>query len=115
MSENHNHDHPQDQVQQSRQPAPGTIIAYLNKSLDQRANEVRQLQDREVYLLALHQDVDNENTSLKAILDQVRAENILLRERCGLPEAGPIDPVEDEAIESEPTEVLEGEVVPPTE
>jgi hypothetical protein len=74
-----------------REPNAFTIIRNLNKSLDQRANEVRQLQDREVYLIALIEDLESENTGLKAGIDQITAENRVLRKRLGLDEVGVVD------------------------
>jgi hypothetical protein len=81
-------------VAPQREPNAFTIIRNLNKSLDQRANEVRQLQDREVYLSAIIDDLEAENAALKAVFDKVRVENQTLRQSLDLPELGVVTEAE---------------------
>lgn len=96
MSDNHQHAEAPASRQQ-RRPSPETIINGLNASLNERASEIRTLQDQLVYQHALVADLEAENTGLTAALDQITAENRMLRARCGLPEAGAIELTDDEA------------------
>jgi hypothetical protein len=92
------HQHAPEIVQPAqRQPSAEKIIARLNDSLNQRANELRMTQDQLTFAQALVDELMEENTGLKAALDQITAENRMLRARCGLPEAGAIELTDDEA------------------
>lgn len=89
MSAQHN-GHQPEQVAR-RQPQAGTIIAGLNRRLDDKANEIRRLEDSAVYLQALVDDVEAENAQLLNAVSQMRAENLILRRRLDLGETEPVE------------------------
>lgn len=74
-----------------RQPNAGSVITGLNRRLDDYANKVRQLEDREVYLQALVDDLEAEAAQHLTALSQLRAENLILRGRLELGETEPVE------------------------
>lgn len=88
MSDNGNQ--PEQQTTR-RQPQAGTVITGLNRRLDDHANKVRQLEDREVYLQALVDDLESESAQHLTALSQLRAENLILRGRLDIADTAPIE------------------------
>jgi hypothetical protein len=95
--ENQNENHPAP----PRNPSPESIINMLNSRLNQKAQEIRNLEDGDVYKSALLNDMANENAALTAAIDQVTAENRTLRERLGIDPLGPIEPVDEESVKAD--------------
>jgi hypothetical protein len=94
MSESHENQNENKPVP-SRNPSPESIINMLNSRLNQKAQEIRNLEDGDVYKSALLNDITNENAALTAAMDQIATENRTLRERLGIDPLGPIDSVDE--------------------
>jgi len=97
MSENH--DHPHIPVE-PRQPSAQNKINMLNQLLDQKAMIIRQMELGDVDKTALLNDVIGENIALQAAMDQIRAENLTLRERLGIDPLGAIEPSDSDSVEN---------------
>jgi hypothetical protein len=86
-----------------RRPADASIIPVLNGRLNEKKEIVRQLEDH----LAFHEAFVNEllagEAAMTAAMDQISAENRILRRRLGLPEAGALDLTDEEAADLEGT------------
>lgn len=98
------HNHPPVDMQPppfgGRQPSAGTVIAKLNAKLDEQANLVRRLEDQIVWRDSLIEDLITENTGYVAAIDQMRAENLVLRRRFDLPDAGPLEVADSETTDA---------------
>lgn len=81
---------PQAQAQ-VRQPSQDSVIVMLNQRLDAKAQELRRLEDREVYLAAVINDLETQVVTMTSVIDQVSAENLSLRKSLGLAETGALD------------------------
>lgn len=90
-----------------RQPQAGTIITGLNRRLDDYANKVRQLEDREVYLQALVDDYESETGQHLTALSQLRAENLILRGRLDIADTDPIELTDAEVTGIGDAQVME--------
>jgi septal ring factor EnvC (AmiA/AmiB activator) len=103
------HDHPQPaQPQQpERQASNQSMIAGLNQRLDQKMQELRVMENREVELAAVVADMEAELAGMRAALDQVVTENRVLRKRLELPESGAIELSDAEAEQLPPSAVME--------
>ena len=103
------HDHPQEQHSQNAVPvvvpprtaSQGTMITMLRQRIEEKMAYIARLEDTEVNLAAVANDLQNENAALIGMLDQVRAENSILRKRLGLDEVGAIEPLEGEGEQAE--------------
>lgn len=89
MNENNEHNH--DNQMMEPQPSSQSMILMLNQRLDQKATDVRRLENSEVEKAAVINDLMSENATLIAAMDQITTENRSLRERLGLDEIGAID------------------------
>lgn len=102
MSDNHQHAAPT-QAPTVRQPSAISRINRLQASLNDRAHEIRVLQDEVANALAIADDQENEIAALRAMLDQVSTEARILRKRLDLPETGPLE-LSDEEADTVPAE-----------
>lgn len=95
----HTHQQP-DEAKPARPVQANRIITRLNSRLDEKANQLRQAEDREVYLQALTEELEDALTTRVHIIDQIVAENRILRARLGIAEGEPIELTDDEAAEA---------------
>lgn len=106
MSQPHQHPNgaaptpPQDQTVLRARDA--SIIAQKNARLEQRSKEIRELERHEEELVALSNDLYSEVLGLRAMIDQITAENHVLRRRLDLPEVGAIEPLPGDVADPEP-------------
>lgn len=106
VSHPHPHPHEHEHAPPQQRPSAQAVIERLNARLTEKANEIRQIEDREVFWQALADDRGNELAALRAVADQVTVENRTLRRRLGIPELGALELTEEEAG-SIPPEVIE--------
>jgi uncharacterized coiled-coil protein SlyX len=91
------HDEPQQRPAQLLEK----IIDRLNHRLDEKANELRRAEDRETYQLAVNDTLQDQVAQLTHVIDQVAAENRILRDRIGLPEGEAVELTDAEAADAE--------------
>lgn len=92
---------------EQRQPSLMSMNIMLNQQLDAKAQEIRNLEANQVARAAFINDLMGENSAMQAAMDQISAENRLLRKRLGLDELGALELTDEEAndFEEAPVEV----------